>query len=74
MWVCKQLGELIYLMLTFRALTFRQRTDADQHKSLEGLTFHCISNKKNIRYSLLGPAWKSAQRHICLNRVWFLPF
>ena len=24
-------------------------------------------NKKNIRYSLLNPAWKSAQRCICLN-------
>ena len=24
-------------------------------------------NKKNIRHSLLGPAWKSAQRCICLN-------
>ena len=24
-------------------------------------------NKKNIRYSLLGPAWKSAQRRILLE-------
>ena len=28
-------------------------------------------NKKNIRYSLLGPAWKSAQRRICFN---YLPW
>ena len=25
------------------------------------------NNEKNIKYSLLGPAWESAQRHICLN-------
>ena len=29
--------------------------------------FECIYNKKNIRYSLLGPAWKSIQRLIGLN-------
>ena len=31
--------------------------------------FHCteFNKKKNIRYSLLDPAWKSAERRICLN-------
>ena len=32
-----------------------------------------IANKKNIRYSLLGPAWKSAQRCICLNLIYHDP-
>ena len=43
------------------------------HKSGTNLNYylHVLSNEKNIRYSLLGPAWKSTQRHICLN---YLPW
>ena len=34
------------------------------------LNSHSICNKKNIIYSLLSPAWKAAQRCICLNLIY----
>ena len=42
----------------------KRKNDIDAKKEK---TLNLEVNKKNIRYSLLGPAWKSAQRCICLN-------